>query len=250
MTKPSNKYLPYILIATLVILIIFAMHMYIVQPQKEARDQLLSQNATAHTTIATLKEQINKMETQQNQEIINEFVLRKKLPATREIDQLLLYLEQLEMVADVRIDSIGLNNYDTIVQSSAIVNPDAPPEAVEPSTEGQSAEEQYIKTLGQSAYPTTAEEAVSNIAPSELPAELKMITLDLAIQAPSNEALKIFIKEIEKLERVIRIEQVNYTLLGEETVFVEEMTSVIGATIQLTTFYYKEEPVKEEPVEE
>lgn len=238
MSKQSNKYLPYILIAVLVMTLIFAMYYYIVLPKMDERDQLTTQNTTVSTTIDTLKAQINELEAQQNQEVVNEFVLRKKLPASREIDQLLLYLEQLEMIADVRIDSISMNNYDMAVQSSPIVDPNATTE-----TEGASEEEQYIDTQGQSAYPTDpdAETPVSDIAASELPEELKLITLNLAIQAPSNTALKSFIKEIEKLERVMHIDQISYALPGEENAFEEVVSGVVAATIQVTTFYYEGE---------
>ena len=80
---------------------------------------------------------------------------------------------------------------------------------------------------------------VSTILPEQLPAELKMLTLSIAVEAPDYDALLTFIREVEGLERVVRVDMISYSLIGEEAEFSEEVSKIVSASIQVTTFYYE-----------
>jgi len=47
-----------------------------------------------------------------------------------------------------------------------------------------------------------------------------------------------FIQELESLDRIMHVDAINYSLLGEEAEFEEDVTDTVNASIQVTTFYY------------
>ena len=72
-----------------------------------------------------------------------------------------------------------------------------------------------------------------------LPKELKLVTFDIEVVALDNKAMVEFIKEIENIDRVMKIDAIDFTLTGEETKFQEDADTTLKATIQVTTFYYE-----------
>jgi type IV pilus assembly protein PilO len=79
----------------------------------------------------------------------------------------------------------------------------------------------------------------TTISAAQLPPALKLLTLNIAVDAPDNSALQLFIREIEQLERVVRVDTISYTLPDElGSVNPLEATN-ISASIQVTTFYYE-----------
>ena len=82
---------------------------------------------------------------------------------------------------------------------------------------------------------------VSTISPDQLPAELKMLTLNINVDAPDYESLLRFILEVESLERVVRVDTISYTLPTEQDRLSADFSELVNATIQVTTFYYEGE---------
>lgn len=72
-----------------------------------------------------------------------------------------------------------------------------------------------------------------------LPANLKLITFQLDIESPDDEQLQQFIKEIEALERVMHIDTIEYSLPGEEDTLMNDTSTSVSASIQVTTFYFE-----------
>ena len=66
-----------------------------------------------------------------------------------------------------------------------------------------------------------------------------MLTFVIGLASPDFEHLVDFVKEIEKLERIMHIDIIEFSLPGEEDEFAEEPQKSIKATIQVTTFYYE-----------
>jgi len=48
-----------------------------------------------------------------------------------------------------------------------------------------------------------------------------------------------FLKEVEKLERVMKIDTIKMSLPGEKEKLDKEADTIIKATVQITTFYYE-----------
>jgi type IV pilus assembly protein PilO len=172
----------------------------------------------------------------------NEYDLRKKLPVSRELDKLLHTIQEVELMSESKIVSISFNNYDAEV-SQTITNPEVE-EKVEESTE-ESAEEADETESDQekeveSEDEETDVELVKPITPidiSLLPEELKLISLNIELKVLDYDHLLKFLHEIEGLDRVVRIDEVNFYQPGELELAQEEPDKRLDVTVQLTTFF-------------
>jgi len=240
MKLSSNKNTSLLLLVMLVAALLFAVYYYIVLPKKDNVESLESSINALQTEITSIQEQMSSTGDQTTTEVENVFGMRQKLPESREIDQLLLNLEEIEYISEARITSIGFNSYDTLVSESAI----APIDEEEVDTEENAADE--TATEGETdatGEVTEAEEGtetpVSDISAEALPPELKLITFNLEIEVPENQNLQQFIKELEKLPRIMHIDTISFTLPGEEGEIMEDAAETLNASIQVTTFYYE-----------
>lgn len=247
----SSKNTPILLAATLVLALLFAVYYYLVLPKKDEVSLKESNVATLQANISSLQAQIAQAEQDQKPNTtIDYYALRKKVPQSRAVDQLLLNIEEIEYVARTRVQSIGFNNYDSLVSASGLQDPNyvPPVENTDPNaqpadqtqtdqtqTDGQTADQQQNQNGEVIVTP------VSTITPDQLPAELKMLTLSISVEAKDYDSLLTFIREIEKLERVVRVDTISYTLPGEEATYNPETSKIVTATIQVTTFYYEGE---------
>lgn len=240
MKLSSSKNSGPILIIILVGVLLFAIYYYVLLPKQDEADMMESSVNSLRSEISTLNGQIASIKEGQSNKSSNEFSLRKKLPDNREIDELLLNIEEIEYVSGSRIQSISFNNYDSLVSASSLTDPNAVTETEE-NAEGQMKEneEQIAETATTSENEEPVTTPVSTIAVESLPPNLKLISFNVDVESPNHDKLKQFIKEIERLERVMHIDTVGYNLPGEENTFAEDATDIVGASIQVTTFYYE-----------
>lgn len=245
MKLSSSKNSGPILIVVLVAVLLFAVYYYVVLPKQDEADMMESSVNSLNSEISTLNEQITSIQEEQSRESSNEFALRKKMPDNREIDELLLNIEEIEYVSGSRIQSISFNNYDSLVSASSLTDPNAVPTDEEnPEGQTEASEETATDTTTETEDTTETEEQVpttpvSTIAVESLPANLKLVTFEVTVESPNYEKLQQFIKEIERLERVMHIDTIEYALPGEENTFAEDASDIVSATIQVTTFYYE-----------
>ena len=240
MKLSSSKNSGPILIIILVGVLLFAIYYYVLLPKQDEADMMESSVNSLRSEISTLNGQIASIKEGQSNKSSNEFSLRKKLPDNREIDELLLNIEEIEYVSGSRIQSISFNNYDSLVSASSLTDPNAVTETEE-NAEGQMKEneEQIAETATTSENEEPVTTPVSTIAVESLPPNLKLISFNVDVESPNHDKLKQFIKEIERLERVMHIDTVGYNLPDEENTFAEDATDIVGASIQVTTFYYE-----------
>lgn len=249
MKLSGNKNSALLLLVALIAALLFALYYYIVLPKKDNVDALEGSINTLQTDIVTLQGEIDALEEEATDgNVSNLSEIRQKLPQSREIDQLLLNLEEIEFVSESRITSIGFNSYDALVSESTIVplpeevvEADETSEVQEESTETaetEEANEENAETEEGTETGEAAETPVSEIAAQILPPELKLITFNLEIEASEDQNIQLFIQEIENLKRIMHIDSISYTLPGEEGEFMDEGDETIMASIQVTTFYY------------
>ena len=231
-----------LLITAVVLALLFAVYYYVVLPkQGEAEEK---QSAVNHlkSEISTIREQIALINEEDNGIIDSEFTIRKKLPASREIDQLLLSFEEAEYISGSRILGISFNNYGSLVSASGLAQPEEEAlvdeandaDAIDEATEGDAVSEEGAESMAlQEDMP------VSTMTPESLPDNLKMITFEVEVESPDYDQLQQFIREIEGLERVMHIDAIEYALPGEEASLEEEASSSVSANIQVTTFYFE-----------
>ncbi|WP_052130329.1 hypothetical protein [Ureibacillus sinduriensis] len=243
MKLSGNKNTSLLLLVALIAALLFAIFYYIVLPKKDNVQSLENSINALQTEIGALQAQIDSSTEESTSDVSNVFEIRQKLPQSRQIDQLLLNLEEIEFVSKTRITSIGFNSYDALVSESAIV-PLPEEETAEDAAEGQmdGAEVTDTEEAGEgNETGETVETPVSEIAAQTLPTELKLITFNLEIEAPDDQNIQVFIEEIENLKRIMHMDSISFTLLGEEGEFREEGNDTVTASIQVTTFYYEGE---------
>lgn len=230
----SSKNGTLLIVIALAMALLFAVYYYVVKPKQDEEQMIRSEINGLHTEIAVLEETLATHQSQQSQTNVNEFALRKKVPDNREIDELILSIEEMQYVTDSRIQSIDFNNYDAIVSSSGLQDPLSTPETEEGvATESTESTDQTEDTEASEQLP------VSTIAVETLPPSLKLVTFNINVAAQNDVNLLQFIEEIEKKERVMRIDIIDFALPGEEDKFTEEASEIVTADIQVTTFYYE-----------
>jgi len=223
----SNKQTGYLVISALIAVLLGAIYYFLVYPMSEEKN-------SKEVTISTVRSEIALLDSQltapvEEGEDKNSFQLEKKVPLTRELDMLIKSIEEEDLVSEAKIESIEFNNYDEIVADSMLVpsEEEASPETNDATTEETEGEQ-------------PAETPVSPVANSTLPPQLKLITFNINILTKDYDHLNIFIKELESIERIKRIDQIELLIPGEESLLDVEFKDVISARIQVTTFFYDE----------
>lgn len=222
--------------------LLFAVYYYFVKPVQDEEQSIHSEISSLKTEISALEETIATHQTQLSQTRTNEFVLRKKVPANRELDALILSIEETEYLTGSRVQSIEFNNYDALVSSSGLQDPMASSQTEEglSTTDGtEQVESTDPATTESESTEVSGQLPVSTIAVETLPPSLKLVTFNINVVAPNDVNLLQFIEEIEKKERVMRIDIIDFALPGEEDKFTEEASEIVTADIQITTFYYE-----------
>lgn len=204
--------------------LLFAVYYYVVLPKKEDVSVIQNSITTLQSEVFKIQEQITIAKSDASDIASDTFALRKKLPQDRAMTELLLSIEEIEFVSESRILSLDFNNYDTTVVDSTLQEPSQ----LEAMVEGMETGE--VDTA-----------PVSEIAQEALPVDLKMLTFSVNVESPNAEKFTLFLKELESLERVMRVDTIDYSLPGEENEFAEDKSAIVLATIQVTTFYYEGE---------
>ena len=222
----SNKQTGYLVISALIAVMLGANYYFLVYPMSEEKN-------SKEVTISTVRNEIALLDSQltapvEEGEDKKTFQLEKKVPLTRDLDMLIKSIEEVDLVSEAKIESIEFNNYDESVADSPLVpTEEAFPEANDVTTE---------ETEGE----LPAETPVSPVANSTLPPQLKLITFNINILTKDYDHLNTFIKELESIERIKRIDQIEFLLPGEESLLELDYKEAISARIQVTTFYYDE----------
>lgn len=253
----SSKNGTLLLVIALAMALLFAVYYYVVKPKEDEAQAVRTEITGLETEVSAIEQSLAELNAQHSQTDVNEFTLRKKVPANREIDALILAMEEIEYVTGSRVQSIEFNNYDALVSSSGLQDPLYTPEPEEGATDGsepietnESTEASNSTEMTESTEPTEdtettegevpAEELpISTIAVETLPPSLKLITFNINVAAPNGVSMLQFIEEIEKKDRVMRIDLIDFALPGEEDQFTEEASEILTANIQITTFYYE-----------
>ena len=221
----SNKQTGYLVISALIAVLLGAIYYFLVYPLNEEKNSKEATISSVRSEIALLDSQLTSpVEEDEDQ---NSFQLEKQVPLTRELDKLIKSIEEIDLVSEAKIESIEFNNYDEVVADSTLV-----PSEEETSTETDDVAAEEIE--GEQL----AETPVSPVATSTLPPQLKLITFNINILTKDYDHLNTFIKELESIERIKRIDQIEFLMPGEESLLNLDFKEAISARIQVTTFYY------------
>ncbi|MEB2278401.1 potassium transporter [Lysinibacillus xylanilyticus] len=236
----SSKNSTILILTALIAAILFALYYYIVTPKLEEVDAKESSNIALQQEVSTIKEQIALIEKNGKSNRTSNLTLRKKVPQTRAIDEVIRNIEEIEVVTGTRVEGMDFNNYDSLVMESTITDPNSTNSEEQADTQ-QSATEADEQAVAKNDETPEVKDKIptATLNKDSLPKELKLVTFDIEVVALDNKAMVEFIKEIEKIDRVMKIDAIDFTLTGEETKFQEDADTTLKATVQVTTFYYE-----------
>lgn len=270
----QNKKVTTILVITLVSLIAFAIYYYLLMPKMEERDALNAQIKDAQVEAVTLNNQIKTMKDNQQATKKSPTELIAKVPTSIGLSDLIKSIEQVELASDTQIVDMAFNNYDASVKETLQITiednnlDNGQSTNANNATNGQAKATGDITTDENANAQTTTDAATNNntrtenanevvadkqnneetlpvspISLDSLPDSLKLVTMNVTVASKGEKEIKEFLKEIEILPRIMRIDAVTYESPNkdvEASTDSEENTKdeLLQATIQLTTFYY------------
>ncbi|MFJ5768470.1 hypothetical protein [Psychrobacillus sp. NPDC093180] len=255
----SNKRTAFILIVALVVVLLGAVYYFVLQPLKDERASKEISVQVLQGEVAALKEEYSSAQSEEDSSE-NTFFLKTQVPLTRELNELIRSIEEVELLSDSKILSVEFNNYDGTLEESQLL-PETPVENEETEAEGNdvptedTTTEETNETTEEMTDETTSTETptdettgeaseeppVSPVSEIVLPEKLKLITFNISILAKNYDQLVLFVEEVENLKRIYRVDQVILSAPGEEQLLDEDQEDDIAATIQLTTFYHDEQ---------
>ncbi len=224
----SDKKTAYILISALVVVLLGAVYYFVLHPLKNEKESKEVSIEVLQGEVAALKEEYSSSQLQDDS-TENAFYLKTQVPLTRELNELIRSIEEVELLSESKILSVEFNNYDGTIEDAQLL-----PETSEENTETEPQSEDVLTDE------PSEEPPVSPVAEASLPEKLKLITFNISILTKNYDQLVMFVEEIEHLKRIYRVDQITLLAPGEEQLLDKEAVNNIVAKIQLTTFYHDE----------
>lgn len=224
----SDKKTAYILISALVVVLLGAVYYFVLHPLKNEKQSKEVSIEVLQGEVAALKEEYSSSQLQDDS-TENAFYLKTQVPLTRELNELIRSIEEVELLSESKILSVEFNNYDGTIEDAQLL-----PETSEENTETEPQSEDVLTDE------PSEEPPVSPVAEASLPEKLKLITFNISILTKNYDQLVMFVEEIEHLKRIYRVDQITLLAPGEEQLLDKEAVNNIVAKIQLTTFYHDE----------
>lgn len=212
---------PFTILLVLLLLLTIVLYFLFLRPLiANVKNQQVT-NTSLASEIEVLDARIQAL----NEQEIDTTELELKVPLTRDLQALVLSLENIEEVSGTKVGSIRLNYNDGLPNIDIDDDESSDTNVVESEENAEDIEE------------------IPNVIPIEdKPERLKMISLRLDVYAPDFEHVKQFIREIEKLERLTIISRVEFSrpvqIIDDEQLADDEQPELMEFMIDLITFYY------------
>ncbi|QGG50536.1 hypothetical protein [Lysinibacillus pakistanensis] len=220
-SKKSGILLLVLLIASL----LFALYYYVILPKKDEVQAKEASIQSLQTEIKNLEQSLTSFDEQLEVPMQETLEMQKKVPNVRAVEQVLRDMVEIEEVTGTRMESLIFNNYDEPVADANVGQTNTVAEA-----------EAKVNEENQESSETPP---ISTISQENIPPELKLVTFTFDIGALTFDSMVTFLKEVEKLERVMKIDTIKMSLPGEKEKLDKEADTIIKATVQITTFYYE-----------
>ncbi|WP_404996100.1 hypothetical protein [Caldifermentibacillus hisashii] len=249
-------------IGIILFLLLGLLYFYLIMPLKDDANAAEQNVKQLETEVKALENRLNQNETDQPE---NTAKLEKKMPLSRQLDELILSLQEIEMISGSQIASINFNNYDGELTEAEGTNEnnestDGTDEATADDTnnndeltdskddptmnetdENQSDEQatEDKKNEDNGSDTNDENEQATNETVTNLPTNVKLITINLSVTSPDFEHFQLFLQELEKLERITRVDTLTFTKPAErELLYEKDGSQAVTADVQITTFYY------------
>ncbi|UOE93306.1 hypothetical protein [Alkalihalobacillus sp. LMS39] len=221
-----------VIIASLFLLIVLAFFLF----QKPVHEQLRAEETMVTTEQMLIDGITVQLEELANQEEENTVMLERKVPKERLIDQYLLTLQEVELISESKIQDISFTSYDGELTEEEFIS-GAAESGVE--TSEQVVEPVAVEEGAETGEPEVVEEA--QLEQEQLPNGLQLLTISMQVVSPNYESYLMFLKEIEKRERITRVDSLQFTTPTEaDLLFSDDPDETISFTMQVTTFYYQD----------
>lgn len=190
---------------------------------------LSKQLKAAKQNVSNLETEISVLEASRNQSKdsldSDTLLLEKKVPITPELEDLLLTFQEIELTSDSRIENIEFS-YDGKLPENH-------------SGSGESQENQSNDTNDENVATENNESEQANTRNGNKPEFLKVITAKMDVLSPDYDSFQVFLQELEKCERIMRVDKLTFEKPAEKEQL-EGSGETITFTIEATTFYYKQ----------
>lgn len=164
--------------------------------------------ASLNRSITKEQDELEKLDQKEQKNVsVNTMALQRKLPVSELVDQFVLLLEEVEVASGSLITNLAFTDSKQA---------------------GDSVDELEAGKL------EPAEEASNT---NLLPEGVKQLTAVITVESPTYLELESFVKGLEKLERLTKVERLHYTGLKESS---RSMNAADNLTFSLTvaTYYY------------
>lgn len=174
--------------------------------------------------IAVLEKQIQQIDETQEELTQEQLELQKKVPLTRELEEIVLILQDIELQSSSLIELIDFY-YDSSLPTPDFSHELDADEVIEGANDTESEE--------------NSDKESQTIKLKEKPESLQVITISMEITSPSYDDFLQLIKEIEQQERIMSVSKLQFEKTSDFTVK-DEQDELITHKVELMTFYYKE----------
>jgi len=232
----------FLFIGIILFLLLGILYYYLIMPLKDDANVAEQNVKQLETEVKALENRLNQNESDQPESTAK---LEKKMPLSRQLDELILSLQEIEMVSGSQITTMTFNNYDGgLTEADDTNNNNESTDSTGNTTTNEPGENQSDNQAGADESSDdngsdTNDESATDDTVTNLPTNVKLITINLSVASPDYEHFQTFLQEMEKLERITRVDTLSFTRPAErELLYEKEGSQVVKAEVQITTFYY------------
>ncbi len=232
----SKKHLLIIFLSILIIggAVAGAYYLLIV-PVHEQMDRMETELKLASQELTIIE---NKLAETGEKTILSTMELQKQVPVKRMLDQLLLDLEKAEVISDTNIIELKLDGTED----------DEEIDLVAEAAKEEGGEEQEESPSDDQEDSDESASEVNSPAEEVLPNGIRKISMTLSGEAGTYFEMEKFIKSLESLKRIVKVEVLNFNGLPE-IYSVDQDSENVEFEVSLAAYYYPnlEELQKELP---
>jgi len=215
----------FLMLVGLMFVLLMVLYFAFISPLLSDLKEKKSSQVDLQNDIAVLEKKLQQLDESEEEFEQEQLELQKKIPLTRELEEIVLILQEIELHSSSVIEEINFY-YDGSLPTSDFIHELDTEEMVEDEdgSEGEKGKNNDEKS------PT--------IDLVEKPERLQLITLNMEITSPTYDDFLQLVTEIEQQERIMGVSKVQFETQSE-SVDVETDGS-IEAEVELITFFYQE----------
>lgn len=202
-----------------------AVYYYLLQPEKNRLQQIEMEYETAQQELTNVENRLNQMK---EQTILSSMELQKQLPVKPLVERLLLEIEKAELLSDCKVLQVSIDQVGEQVIEETTAN-----------DEIETGDDDETETDGDQSTSNEEEQFSEEESKPFVPRGMNIINVNVDAEATSYFEIEKFIEVIQSLQRVVRIDSLQFTG-KEEMTTVDDEVEEIPFNLTITAFYYPE----------